>query len=138
MEIPPKVGPLILAGVGLVLVAVGVVLMLREQAFGRRAVKAQGTIIGVQLPRGKTTSPKARIPVIEFAVSGRKIAFPGRLEANDWTEKLGQPVAILYDPAEPENASLDDGAARYSRCAAWMLMGTAVVVAGVVLWFRLR
>lgn len=137
MRISPTAGPLILLGIGLVLLGTGVVLMLLELSFGRRAAKAQGTIVGVLLPRGKTTSLKARIPVVEFTASGRTIRFPGALESVDWEEKIGQPIGILYDPADPDRASLDDWAARYSRCAAWMLIGAAVLAAGVVMGFRI-
>jgi hypothetical protein len=138
MRLTPATGPIVLAGIGLALLATGLVLMFRELSFGKRAVQAQGTIVDVWLPRGKKSSPKARIPVVEFTVSGRTIRFAGTLEANDWPEKLGQPIAILYDPADPDNASLDDGIARFAGCAAWMLMGTAILTGAAIMAFRIR
>jgi hypothetical protein len=128
-------GPWIVLGAGAALVLVGALLAARELAFGRRARRVQGTVVGATLHMPRQ-GPSTLRPVVEFVVDGRARRFVGLLESRDWKDRQGETLEVLYDPASPQDAALADPVARFGAAAAWIFLGAVVAAAGLILRFR--
>lgn len=130
-------GPLVLLAIALVLLAVGAVQIGRQVAFGRRAVRTEGTVIAWMI-QTRTKGPSTYLPVVQFWAEKRLIQFKGLMESRDWPERKGEKLGVLYDPADPDNAHLDDPVARYTAAGVWIFLGVSVGAAAVLLWRRSR
>ena len=136
MNLDPRVlGPYVLGASALVLLAVGGILFGLQASFGRRALHAEGTVVGALL-KPRKQGPSTYQPVVEFHAGGRSWRIVGALEDRDWPRRQGEKLGVLYESARPEDGILDDPVARFTGPACWLLLGAALLAAGLVLRFR--
>ena len=135
-SLPPWAGPVVLGAAGLVCLGAGVVLLLLQLSFGRRAARSQGTVIDCVMPSGTKSSAGMRVPVVEFMAAGRTVTFTAQIPSRDWPGRIGERLPVLYDPAHPERATVDDPIVRFAASAGWLIFGAAVAAAGVILRMR--
>lgn len=91
-------GCLMLAGAG--------AFALRARAFVARAATAEGTV--VDLVGGASGNSTAWYPVIAFETADRRsVRFRSAAGTNPPAYAPGEPVRVLYDPANPKDARID-------------------------------
>jgi hypothetical protein len=114
---------LIFAGVTVLLVIIGVVLLILgvwrwrvERAFVAHAAQASGMVIGFErLPMGRShhsryRSMSADYPVVRYTpAAGSAIEFRSTIGSSPRAYHEGEVVTILYDPAEPQRAMIQAG-----------------------------
>lgn len=107
----PGRGPrFILRSIGLLLATVGGMLLTRELHSAQDARGAAGVIIDVR--HRETTAGRPHAPVIQFtAADGSVVHFEGPPAKRP--PVVGTAVKVLYDPANPGKARLDNPAERW-------------------------
>lgn len=135
----------ILAVIGGVLTAGGVTAARANARFRRRAERAQGTIVELQLGAspGDTVvaggSGPLYYPVVAFTTGeGRPIRARSAFGANPAPGRVGDTVTVLYDPRDPHSFRLDRFAAGGGCVTAALLVAglTVLAVAAIVLATR--
>ncbi len=127
------------AGVGAVLLAIGVVIARANRRFARRARRAPGVVPGVSCsavgPPGDITM--SGYPELRFTLpDGRVVETVARTGTTLDAMKEGKPVTVLYDPDDPERAQVASGglaimgAAFVGIGAVLILIGAGLIVAG--------
>jgi hypothetical protein len=99
-------------GVGLVLLAVGVLMARSHRRFTRRARRAPGVVTGVRWdavgPPAQTTM--TGLPELRFTLpDGRVVETVARTGTTLDAMKEGKPVTVLYDPEDPAKAQIVSG-----------------------------
>jgi hypothetical protein len=93
---------LALAGVGTILAAGLYGLAKAIQEFPN-AVHTEGTVVKL-----KMSSKGATTPIVEYQVGGKVYQFQGREKSTwPWNYSVGEKVAVLYQPDNPEAAIID-------------------------------
>jgi Protein of unknown function (DUF3592) len=122
----------VFAGLGVLLLVLGVVLTRANRRFDRRAVRAPGRVTGV---KWEAVGPRADrtltgFPELRFTLpDGREIETVARTGTTFDAMREGSPVTVLYDPADPSQARVDSP----SSAAGATLAGAAFLVIGAVL-----
>jgi len=113
---------------GLYLVIVAIRLIIRMRDWKRRAVRAEGTIVGFEEERfsGDRAGHPLFAPLVMFtAASGQSIEFKSSRSERPNPYTVGQRVAVRYLPEDPNSADLE------SVGAGWMTL-TVVLIMTVV------
>jgi hypothetical protein len=116
---------------GLAFVVIGAVVSVRGRAYRRRALTAPGVVTDLRArwtgsdagggPGGGT----AYFPVLRFQLGdGRHAEVESFEGANPPKVRPGQPVTVLYDPADPGRAKVDDGR---RGSGAWVLVAAGLL-----------
>jgi len=106
---------LLLLGLGCIILAV--FLYQQDQAFARIAKTATGTVIDFKKIAHETTPGSINTgytytyaPIIKFVTStGQAIQFTTPGSQNPPAYQIGDPVDVLYDPQNPNNAEIPGG-----------------------------
>jgi Protein of unknown function (DUF3592) len=100
---------LLFALLGVGVTAVGAFLFRRTKTFVDRAHRSSGRYVS-SVRRGTVNGDgTATYPVVEFETAdGRSIRFEARAAVILARRKIGKPVEVLYDPADPQQAIVDD------------------------------
>jgi hypothetical protein len=120
------IGLMLLGGV---LVGFGVKMLVDTRRFLATAEVAEGAVVRVDeaVMRDETR----RFPVVEFRTAYEQVA---QFQADNGSLKVGDSVRLLYDPANPRNARLDNWGNRWAGpIALWGAGLTILVVNGVIL-----
>jgi hypothetical protein len=130
------------AGIGLLLVVVGIVIARSQRAFHRRARRAPGYVTDVKWsavgPQADTTM--AAYPVVRFTLpDGREVETTARTGTTVDAMKQGKRVTVLNDPDDPAQAQVaSSGGAIASGVfigvgVILMLLGAGLIAAGIAL-----
>jgi len=113
--------------VGKVFIILGVVAFIASavlatiEAYGPRTAAASGKIVAAEY-----------YPLVEFSTDdGTVIRFTNAVRSSFWG--IGDSVAVAYDPANPNNASIDGFAGRWFLSGLSGLIGGAFLLMGIVL-----
>jgi hypothetical protein len=125
---------LILPAVGLVLLLVGVLLFVRIRRFVAGALRAQGTVTG--LNQHMHGSRATYSPVVSFtARDGREIEFNDPVSSRPAGFKVGDRVGVLYDWRDHSRARLASPFRLYLAPAIVGFIGLVFTSIGIaVLW----
>jgi hypothetical protein len=118
--------PAVLLCSGLVLAVVGYSPAIRTRYWRIRFKPAAGRVV----------DHVGRDPVVEFEVAGSRVRFRGRRSGRGRgdpgsTWPVGSVVAVLYDPADPRQARLDEPGSPVHP-AAWVALGAVTFTVGVL------
>ncbi len=132
--------------VGLILLFAGVAMAggggyayQREIAFEQSAQRAEGVVANLaRNARPKDSSPSTYAAVVDFTdTTGQMQEFVERVSSYPPRFTQGDKVTLLYDPANPLNAVIDDRTDRFfmtmvlsALSAAFMVLGAIVLFAG--------
>jgi len=105
---------------GLVLALVGYSPVIRSGYWRLRAKAATGWVV----------DHVGADPVVEFEVRNIRVRFRDS-QAPSAASPVGSTVRVLYDPEDPQHARLADPAVA-ARPTAWLAVGLAVVVGGIL------
>ncbi|MEA2328194.1 MAG: hypothetical protein QOE68_3153 [Thermoanaerobaculia bacterium] len=110
---------------GLYLVSVAVRLIIRQRDWKRRALSAEGTIIGFEeeSPSGQRAGYPLFAPLVTFtAPNGEPIEFKSSRSERPNPYTVGQRVAVRFLPEDPDSADLE------SVAAGWMSLIVVIVM----------
>ena len=133
----PLLAGIVFVGAGAVLAAVCVLFVVLDNDFRGKAVPADGQVIAVTSKYNRKNHTYA--PVVRFSTSdGRTFEFTNKVYRSD-KPTVGTKIAVLYDPADPTDARVDDMAGRLVGPVITGGLGTVFLLLGtVVLVFRNR
>jgi hypothetical protein len=122
----------LLAGVGLLVL--GAHLHQKTELFLARAVRAPGIV--VEMAMSQSTDSNAYAPVVEFEHAGKKHRFKDSIGSDPPSYRIGQGVAVLYDPADPRDARIDRG--RWNKAVPILIGGCGALSVLLGLWILRR
>jgi len=98
--------------VGIVCLVAGVLVYGHSKAFIKRSVRTQGTVVDFAERRSSssssTRSSTLYYPIIRFQPeTGEAVEFESNAGSSHPSYKKGDPIAVRYDPAEPDRACVD-------------------------------
>ena len=115
---------------GLYLVSVAIRLIIRQRDWKKRAVRAEGTIVGFaeETPTGDRAGHPLFAPFVTFtAASGESIEFKSSRSERPNPYTIGQRVAVRYLPEDPNGADLE------AVASGWFALIVVLVMAAVAL-----
>jgi hypothetical protein len=115
---------------GLYLVSVAIRLIIRQRDWKKRAVRAEGTIVGFaeETQTGDRAGHPLFAPLVTFtAPNGESIEFKSSRSERPNPYTVGQKVAVRYLPEDPDGADLE------SVASGWMSLIVVLVMAAVAL-----
>ena len=113
---------------GLYLVSVAIRLIIRQRDWKKRAVRAEGTIVGFaeETPTGDRAGHPLFAPFVTFTTaSGESIEFKSSRSERPNPYTIGQRVAVRYLPEDPNGADLE------SVASGWFALIVILVMAAV-------
>ena len=131
-------GPLEIGLDGLAFRVLGIGHPAREQAFARRASRAPGVVVGFRrrtiASRSDYGSSVYDFPVVRYTPSqtlqtlseGGEIEFESPAATRPRVVREGQPVTVLYDPADPRRARIASGCLRYALPIVFIVLGLSL------------
>ena len=124
---------LLFALLGVILTAIGAVLFRRTKTFVDRADRSAGryvSSVGRVTASGDAT---ATYPVVEFETAdGRSVRFEARAAVILASRKIGKPVEVLYDPADPQQAIVNDWMEIWAPALIFAAVGIIFILLGLV------
>jgi hypothetical protein len=128
---PWWLGPAVFTGLGLVFVCVGAGILMSEVSFGRTARKAEGVVVELiaRTSRGKTRST-VYAPAVEFQANGKTVKFVNATASSPPEHEVGERVPVLFDPARPENATIDTWMSRFFLPTIFLILGSLFAAIG--------
>jgi Protein of unknown function (DUF3592) len=141
----------VFAGVGVLLLALGIMLTRSNRGFERGAMRAPGRITGISWETIGLPGDREMVgfPELRFTLpDGREVQTVARTGTTADTLQQGAQVTVLYDPADPSQARVDSrsatagatlvGAAFIVFGAVFALLGAGLITAGIALDDALR
>jgi hypothetical protein len=130
---------------GAVLVVLGVKTLMDTRRFLTTAKVARGVVVRVDQrvvteQRGPSDDPyyvqvTHKFPVVEFTTAYEQVA---QFRADDGSLRVGDSVRLLYDPANPRNARLDNWGNRWAGFLALTGIGLGFLAGFGVLYLLIR
>jgi hypothetical protein len=131
-------GALLLVGLLFVLIGVavligGVVAAVKQGRKSARGVAATGTVVDLVKRVFNPGSAGVYCPVVDFATAtGQRVRFESQFGTMPASHRVGQSVAVRYDPADPQKAEVDSVTANWFVPGCTIAMGLGFLVMGVV------
>lgn len=129
------------AGVAVVLLVVGTVLLVSSIRFVGSSETATGTVVEVSAEErcktrdGRRECNETYRPTVTYSTSaGDEVTFTSRVATSEWNFPIGATVPVRYDPANPQAARLDGWFSNWG--AATIVGGLGVLFAGVAVILR--
>lgn len=98
--------PRIFAAAGAGILVLASWMYTREQAFVAGAAHATGTVVQLSLDRNDNGS-SAYYPIVSFRTAGGdSVTVRSNVGSNPPSRRVGEPVDVLYDPADPQSARM--------------------------------
>jgi hypothetical protein len=113
---------------GLLFLAIGLVLLARELAFGREAVVTGGSVVELRVT--ESADGQNTTPVVEFKTrEGALIRFEG--QSTRPAPSLGDHIPVIYRPNDPQHARIDTFVQRWLMPCAFTPLGFLICLAGI-------
>jgi hypothetical protein len=132
------VGALLFVGVFFVLIGVavligGAVAAVKQVRRSGRGVAATGTVVDLLSRVFNPGSAAVYCPVVEFtAATGQPVRFESQFGTMPASHRVGQSIAVRYDPANPQKAEVDSATANWFVPGCTIAMGLGFLVMGLV------
>ena len=124
---------LIFGIVGILLLAIAAFFFMRTRTFIGRAKEAKGTVIQMEYRRNSSSSSGAYAAVYQFKTSdGQTIIKQDTLASNPPRFKVGQVLDVLYEPDNPNRATINTWMSLYFLPALLAALGVVSVVVALV------
>ena len=130
--------------IGAALIGFGCLLQWERSQLLATGQRVNGVLVGLEkLERDpeKNRSDKAVVPIVRFTTgAGQEVTVRGstwqRFQAN---YQAGDTVAVIYDPAQPQNARMDTFVEIwFAPLMLWLVGGGAVLIPPLTIWRYLR
>lgn len=112
-------------------------LLLRRARFARWT-RGVGTVVGFRVRR---TRRKGRMrnyyhPQVRYLAGGRERVYESPVSTSEPRREVGASVAMLHDPAQPEEACIDEVTEKYFVSLLLGAIGVVFTAVAVWLWWR--
>jgi hypothetical protein len=130
-------GALLLVGVLFVLIGLGVLIgglvtAIKQSRQSAGQTKATGKVVDLVKRVFNAGSAGVYCPVVEFTTaSGEAVRFESGFGTMPASHRLGQSIAVRYDPSVPQKAELDSATSRWLVPGCMILMGLGFLGMGV-------
>ena len=131
-------GALLLVGVLFVLIGIavlisGAVAAVKQSRKAARGVAATGTVVDLVKQVFSPGSAGVYCPVVDFTTAaGQPVRFESQFGTMPASHRVGQSIAIRYDPADPQKAEVDSATANWFVPGCTIAMGLLFLVLGLV------
>ena len=131
-------GALLLVGVlfgliGLAVLISGIVAAFKQSRKSASGVKATGTVVNLVSRVFNPGSAGVYCPVVDFtSATGQPVRFESQFGTMPASHRVGQTIAVRYDPADPQKAEVDSVTANWFVPGCTIAMGLGFVVMGLV------
>ena len=120
--------------IGIGLLAAGVLAVIRQRRRFAGALSATGVVLDLQREVVNPGRPGIYCPLVRFTTtSGQVVEFLSDYGSQPAMHKVGQSVAVRYDPQAPEKAEIDSPLARWLVPGIMLVMGLGFIVLGCML-----
>jgi hypothetical protein len=139
------VGALLLVGVLFVLIGIAVLISgavgaVKQSRKAARGVAATGTVVDLVKRVFNPGSAGVYCPVVDFTTAtGQPVRFESQFGTMPASHRVGQSIAVRYDPADPQKAEVDSATANWfvpgctiAMGLLFLMMGLVFVVIGIV------
>jgi len=132
------VGALLLIGVLFVLIGIavlisGAVAAVKQARKSGRGVKANGTVVDLVSRVFNPGSAAVYCPIVDFTTAaGQPVRFESQFGTMPANYRVGQSIAVRYDPADPQKAEVDSVTANWFVLGCTIAMGLLFLVMGLV------
>jgi hypothetical protein len=132
------VGGLLLVGllfliIGLAVLISGIVGAVKQKRKSRRGVVATGTVINLVKKIFNPGSAGVYCPVVRFTTStGERVEFESGFGTMPASHRVGQTIAVRYDPGTPRSAEVDSATANWFVPGCTIVMGFLFFAMGLV------
>ncbi|MBD2441068.1 DUF3592 domain-containing protein [Nostoc sp. FACHB-110] len=124
----------IFAGVGSIFAISGIFIALNTHSFVAKGISTQGTVIDLVRHTSRDSNGRrstAYYPVVKFTPnSGDPVTFEANSGSNPPAHQRGQQIDILYNPQEPEAATINSWFNFWFLPTMFIGMGSLFVVIG--------
>ncbi len=131
-------GALLLVGILFVLIGLavligGVVSAIKESRKAARGVHATGTVVDLVQRVFNPGSAGVYCPVVQFTTAtGQPVRFESGFGTMPASHRVGQSIAVRYDPANPQEVEVDSATSRWLVPGCMIGMGIMFLAMGVV------
>jgi hypothetical protein len=138
-------GALLLIGVlfaliGIAVLISGAIAAVKQVRKSGRGVATTGTVVDLVKRVFNPGSAGVYCPVVDFTTAaGQPVRFESQFGTMPSSHRVGQSIAIRYDPADPQKAEVDSATANWfvpgctiAMGLLFLLMGLVFVVIGIV------
>ena len=131
-------GALLLVGVLFTLIGVavligGAVAAVKQARKSGRGVTATGTVVDLVSRVFNPGSAGVYCPVVDFTTAtGQPVRFESQFGTMPASHRVGQSIAVRYDPADPQKAEVDSATANWFVPGCTIAMGLLFLVMGLV------
>ena len=131
-------GALLLIGILFVLIGTavligGVVTAIKQSRNAARGTAATGTVVDLVKRVFNPGSAGVYCPVVQFTTAlGQLIRFESDFGTMPASHRVGQSIAVRYDPADPQKAEVDSATSRWLVPGCMIGMGIIFLAMGVV------
>jgi hypothetical protein len=132
------VGALLLVGflfltIGLAVLISGIVSVVKQKRKSARGVPTTGTVVNLIKKVFNPGSAGVYCPVVQFTTgNGQLIEFESAFGTMPASHRVGQTLAVRYDPANPQAAEVDSATANWFVPGCTMAMGLLFFSMGLV------
>ncbi len=128
-----------IAGLGVIMLLVGLFWFLASIRFKSRARVTTGTITGFMQRRSSSSSGPRTVtyaPMVRFQTAdGRQVDFVSTVSSSSSSMKEGDSVEVLYLESNPKKAKIKGFAGSWLGPLVMLFVGAVLISVGVVIWF---
>ena len=131
-------GALLLVGVLFVLIGIAVLISgaaaaVKQSRKAARSVAATGTVVDLVKRVFNPGSAGVYCPVVDFTTAtGQPVRFESQFGTMPASYRVGQSIAVRYDPADPQKAEVDSATANWFVPGCTIAMGLLFLTMGLV------
>lgn len=126
--------------VGLAMLAGSVLLYQHTRSFLAHAARADGVVLDLVRSHSSSNSSDTWAPLVRFTpANGEPVEFTSSTSSNPPAYSKGEPVGVLYDPAQPQRAKIDGFFSLWGGLLILGVLGTifGAIGGGILLYGRL-
>src|SRR5262245_59031858 len=119
--------------VGVAILIGGIIAAVKQRRNSERGVCAMGKVVDLVKKNCNPGSAGVYCPVVMFIQhTGRQIQFESDFGTMPASHRVGQSIAIRYDPANPQTAKVDSAASNWLVSVVTIAVGAVFLVLGLV------
>jgi len=129
---------MIFPGLGALLVGGSTLSLLLRRARFARWTRVVGTIVGFRVRRSRRDGRTRTYyhPQVRYLAGGREWVYESSLSKSQPRREVGATVAMIHDPAQPQEACIDEIIEKYFVSFVFGAIGAVFMAVGV--WMYLR